>query len=76
MNLLGIEGLSVAIGGTPVLRDVSMQVRAGEVLGVIGESGSGKSMTAFAVMGLLPPGSAASPPLTPARLAAGKWGCA
>src|SRR5687767_1706695 len=34
-----------------------MEVRGGDVLGVIGESGSGKSMTALAVMGLLPPGA-------------------
>ena len=49
MSLLEIRGLGVAIHGTPVLRDVAMSLGAGEVLGVIGESGSGKSMTALAV---------------------------
>ncbi len=60
MSLLGVEALSVAIHGRPILREVSMQLEAGEVLGVIGESGSGKSLTALAVMGLLPYGSAAT----------------
>ena len=59
MSLLAIEDLSLAIHGLPILRDVAMAAAAGEVLGVIGESGSGKSMTALAVMGLLPQGAAA-----------------
>ncbi|HMQ94897.1 ABC transporter ATP-binding protein, partial [Amaricoccus sp.] len=59
MSLLEIRDLGVAIHGTPVLRDVAMSLGAGEVLGVIGESGSGKSMTALAVMGLLPRGAEA-----------------
>jgi ABC-type dipeptide/oligopeptide/nickel transport system ATPase component/ABC-type dipeptide/oligopeptide/nickel transport system permease subunit len=39
-----------------VVHDVSLQVRRGEVHGLIGESGSGKTQTAFAVLGLLPDG--------------------
>lgn len=39
---------------TPVLRDVSFQVRAGEIVAVIGASGAGKSLLAHAIMGLLP----------------------
>ena len=42
-----------------MLRDVALAGGGGEVLGVIGESGSGKSMTALAVMGLLPDGAVA-----------------
>ncbi len=60
MSLLAIEGLDLAIGGEPILRGVSLGVGAGEVLGVIGESGSGKSMTALACMGLLPEGAGAA----------------
>jgi peptide/nickel transport system ATP-binding protein len=54
VTLLAVEDLDVAIGALPVLRGVSLAAEAGRVLGVIGESGSGKSMTALAVMGLLP----------------------
>ena len=54
MKLLAVERLRVAIGGTPILRDVSFALGPGETLGLIGESGSGKSMAALAVMGLLP----------------------
>ena len=58
MSLLGIDRLSLDIHGAPILRGVSLAVAEGEVHGLIGESGSGKSMTAFAVMQLLPNGAA------------------
>ena len=60
MSLLAIENLHMAIHGFPVLKGVTLRVAAGEVLGVIGESGSGKSMTAFSVMQLLPEGATCS----------------
>ena len=60
MSLLEIKNLSLAIHGTPILRQVSMTLERGKTLGVIGESGSGKSMTAFAAMQLLPNGSQAT----------------
>lgn len=56
MSLLRIEGLTLDIGRHAILRDVSLSVDPGQIVGVIGESGSGKSMTAFAVMQLLPEG--------------------
>jgi peptide/nickel transport system ATP-binding protein len=52
--LLQIDGLSVTLGATPIIKNLSLQVRAGEILGIAGGSGSGKSMTALAVMRLLP----------------------
>ncbi|WGH79692.1 ABC transporter ATP-binding protein [Jannaschia ovalis] len=55
--LIRIRDLSLAIHGTPILRDLSLDVAEGAVTGLVGESGSGKSMTALALMGLLPRGS-------------------
>ena len=43
-----------------VLHDVSLEIGAGEALGLVGESGSGKSMTARAIARLLPPGAKVS----------------
>ncbi|MEL7132675.1 MAG: dipeptide ABC transporter ATP-binding protein [Pseudomonadota bacterium] len=60
MNLLDIQTLSLSIGETPILRDVSLAIAPGEVVAVTGESGSGKSMTALAVMQLLPSAAKAS----------------
>ena len=54
MSLLEIEGLSVAIGDTPILDGIDLAIRSGEVMGLVGESGSGKSMTALTIMRLLP----------------------
>lgn len=57
MNLLQIEGLNVTLGrsGPRLLRDVSLSVDRGEVHGLVGESGAGKSMIGKAIAGLLPP---------------------
>lgn len=55
--LLEINNLNLSIHGTSILGDVSLQVEVGSVLGIIGESGSGKSMTALSIMQLLPLGS-------------------
>lgn len=41
----------------PVLRGISFALRRGEILGLIGESGCGKSLTAAALVGLLPSGA-------------------
>ena len=60
MSLLDIENLTVAIHKTPILKRVSLRIMPGEIVAVTGESGSGKSMTALAVMGLLPDAAQAS----------------
>jgi peptide/nickel transport system ATP-binding protein len=55
--LLSISGLSAVSdrdGGTPILRDVSLTLQRGEVRGLVGESGAGKSTIAKAVLGILP----------------------
>ena len=60
MSLLSIRDLSLTIHGTPILDRVSLDVAPGEIVAITGESGSGKSMTALATMGLLPQGAQAS----------------
>jgi len=59
--VLVVSGLTVEVVSNPhprpVVRDVSLTVMPGEVLGLIGESGSGKSMTCLSVMNLLPKGA-------------------
>ncbi|WP_019954394.1 ABC transporter ATP-binding protein [Yoonia vestfoldensis] len=59
MTLLTIKDLSVQIGGTPVLQGIDLDMAAGQITAITGESGSGKSMTALATMGLLPQGAVA-----------------
>ncbi|MEL6233292.1 MAG: ABC transporter ATP-binding protein [Pseudomonadota bacterium] len=56
-RVLRVEHLDLAIGDAQILRDVSLSLAPGEVLGIIGESGSGKSMTALSIMDLLPKGA-------------------
>lgn len=51
MTVLEIENLCIGDG---LVRDVSLRIARGERVGLIGQSGSGKSLTALAVMGLLP----------------------
>ncbi|MFE5307126.1 dipeptide/oligopeptide/nickel ABC transporter permease/ATP-binding protein [Isoptericola sp. NPDC056573] len=60
-TVLDVRGATIVADrpdGTTVtlVHDVSLRVRRGEILGLLGESGSGKSMLAKAVLGLLPPG--------------------
>ena len=56
--VLDVQGLRVDIptrdGILHAVRDVSLSVRKGETLCIVGESGCGKSMTSLALMGLLP----------------------
>ena len=51
---LVVEDLSLAIGAAPLVDGVGFSVAPGEVLALVGESGCGKSLTALAVMRLLP----------------------
>ena len=55
---LRITALEVTAPGhdAPLLGPLDLQLRAGQCLGLIGESGSGKSLTVLSLMGLLPPG--------------------
>src|SRR5690606_1454315 len=57
--VLAVEGLTVSVrtefGVKPLVSDLSLTLRRGETLCIAGESGSGKSITSLAIMGLLPP---------------------
>jgi len=66
MPLLEIQDLEVSFrsaapalpdlgGWLPVVQDVSLSIGKGEIVGLVGQSGSGKSLTALAVLRLLPP---------------------
>jgi peptide/nickel transport system ATP-binding protein len=61
LTLLSVLNLTVTLptahGRVAALRDLSFSLEAGGTLGLVGESGCGKSMTALALMGLLPEGA-------------------
>ena len=65
MSLLEVKNLVVEFPGRRgtlrALDDISFSIAPGEILGVVGESGAGKSLTGAAIIGLLePPGRVAS----------------
>jgi len=66
--LLQVEDLQVEFrtraGIVPVIRELSLSLAAGETLGIVGESGCGKSMTALSIMRLVP--------VPPGRIAGGR----
>ncbi len=51
--LLQAEHITICYHGTPVVCDVSFEIQKGEILGIVGDSGSGKSSIIKAVTGLL-----------------------
>ena len=52
---LSVDNLSLAIGDAVVVDGIGFSVAQGEVMAIVGESGCGKSITAQAIMRLLPP---------------------
>lgn len=53
-DVLTVQGLTVTVRDKTLVEDVNLTVGPGERVGLIGESGSGKSLTALSVIGLLP----------------------
>jgi len=54
MAFVSLRDMSVSFGATPALRGVSLSLGRGDALGLVGESGCGKSVTWLAALGLLP----------------------
>ncbi len=54
LTVKALSAVSVREAGAPILRGVSLRVAPGEVHGVVGESGAGKSTVARAILGILP----------------------
>jgi peptide/nickel transport system ATP-binding protein len=54
MQLVRLSGLSVSFDGAQALRGIDLSIRKGEAVGLVGESGCGKSVTWLAALGLLP----------------------
>ena len=57
-DVLSLEALTLAAGPIQLLREISLAVRPGQTVGLVGESGAGKSMIGRLVSGLVPPGFA------------------
>ena len=53
-RVLDIQHLTITHQDRPAVNDISFYIQRGEILGVVGESGCGKSLTALSLMGLLP----------------------
>lgn len=57
MNLIDVEDLSFAYGGSPIISGATLGVRKGEILGLIGPNGGGKTTFVRLMLGLLRPAS-------------------
>jgi peptide/nickel transport system ATP-binding protein len=55
-TLLKVEGLTLASDSGNVVRDLSFAIERGEIVALTGQSGSGKTTTGLAILGMLPPG--------------------
>jgi len=54
VTALALEGLNVRYGAVDAVRDLSLEVKPGEIVGLIGPNGAGKSSTLHAIMGVAP----------------------
>ena len=54
-SMLDVQSLSAGYLGTPVVRDLSLRVDAGEVVALFGPNGAGKTTTLSAIAGLIAP---------------------
>ena len=56
-GLLEVQNLSVSFNGKFAVNDVSFYLNSNEIVGLVGESGCGKSLSAFSILGISPPNS-------------------
>lgn len=56
--VLELANLRVGFPGTEIVKGIDLQINEGEKVALVGESGCGKSLTAFSILRLLPPGAA------------------
>ena len=52
-NLLKVDNLCISINKNDIIKDVSIQINKGEMIGLVGESGCGKSLTALSIIKLI-----------------------
>ena len=55
MSTLEIKNLNVSFGEKQLVQDVNLRLRMDKITGLIGQSGSGKSLTSLEILGFLPP---------------------
>jgi len=76
-DVLAFENVSIDYAGKagrqPIISDVSFSIAPGESLGLVGESGCGKSTVALAAMRYLPMGMRVAPAKLRTRMPMGKW---
>lgn len=53
MTILTVQHLRVRLGGVPILRDVNLDIRQGEMVALVGRNGAGKTTTFRSIMGLV-----------------------
>ena len=57
LKILEVENLTVSFGNKNAVNNLSFELWENEIVGLVGESGCGKSLTAFSILGITPPGS-------------------
>ena len=54
MSLLSAQSLSKSFGGRQVVKDISLEVNSGEIVGLLGPNGAGKTTSFYMIVGLIP----------------------
>lgn len=57
MNILEVKNLTISFSGKKAVDNLAIELKPKEIVGLVGESGCGKSLTAYSILGIFPPGS-------------------